>query len=177
MQNELNELRNQVRTLKRVVYGACGLLLVGGLLAATSLQSVPDVLRAKKFEVVNDEGKAVAKIFVDAGGGMLALGNKDGRPVAVIGANAIGMGKVVLSNKDGERVAVLGASVDGMGGLVIYNKDGKHVAVITAGDDGMGMLGIDNKDGKRVAGIYADAIGDGAITTHNSKGQITSKSP
>ena len=49
MQNELNELRNQVRTLKRVVYGACGLLLVGGLLAATSLQSVPDVVKAKSF--------------------------------------------------------------------------------------------------------------------------------
>ena len=59
MQNELNELRNQVRTLKRVVYGACGLLLVGGLLAATSLQSVPDVIQAKKFQVVNDEGLAV----------------------------------------------------------------------------------------------------------------------
>ncbi len=56
MQNELNELRSQVRTLKRVVYGACGPLLVGGLLAATSLQSVPDVIQAKKFEVVNDEG-------------------------------------------------------------------------------------------------------------------------
>ena len=90
MQNELNELRNQVRTLKRVVYGACGLMLVGGLLAATTLQSVPDVIRAKKFDVVSDEGKVVVQIRADADGGQLSVRNKDGKQVAAIFADANG---------------------------------------------------------------------------------------
>jgi hypothetical protein len=34
MQNELNELRNQVRTLRRMLFGVFGLVVVGGLLAA-----------------------------------------------------------------------------------------------------------------------------------------------
>jgi hypothetical protein len=51
MQNELNELRNQVRTLKRVLYTLCSVGVLGGLLAATNLNSVPDVIQAKKFEV------------------------------------------------------------------------------------------------------------------------------
>ena len=54
---ELNELRSQVRTLKRMLFGVFGLVVVGGLLAATTLQGVPDVIQAKKFEVVNEGGE------------------------------------------------------------------------------------------------------------------------
>ena len=53
MQNEITELRNQVRTLKRIVYGFGCLLVAGVVVSATSLQTVPDVIQAKKFEVVS----------------------------------------------------------------------------------------------------------------------------
>jgi hypothetical protein len=66
MQNELNELRNQVRTLRRMLFGVFGLVVVGGLMAATSLQGVPDVVKAKSFEVVHDAGKVVAGFGADA---------------------------------------------------------------------------------------------------------------
>ena len=42
MQNEITELRNQVRTLKRIVYGFGCLLVAGIVVGATSLQTVPD---------------------------------------------------------------------------------------------------------------------------------------
>ena len=44
-------LENQVRMLKRMLFGVFGLVLVGGLVSATNLQNVPDVIQAKKFEV------------------------------------------------------------------------------------------------------------------------------
>ena len=53
MQNEIDDLCNQVRSLKRMLFGMFGLMVVGGLLAATSLQSIPEVIQAKSFEVVN----------------------------------------------------------------------------------------------------------------------------
>ena len=59
MQNEITELRNQVRKLKRIVYGFGCLLVAGVVVSATSLQTVPDVIRAKKFEVISNDGKAV----------------------------------------------------------------------------------------------------------------------
>ena len=62
MQNEIDDLRNQVRSLKRMLFGMFGLVVVGGLLAATSLQSVPEVIQAKSFEVVNDAGKVFVLI-------------------------------------------------------------------------------------------------------------------
>ena len=192
MQNELNELRHQVRNLKRVVYGACGLLLVGGLLAATSMQSVPDVVRAKSFEVVNDEGKVVASFYANMGGGMLSFSNKDGEVVAGLGSDEVNGGGVLgINNKDGKIVAgiyadenggvarvlnnkftevvVISANASGMGSLSISNKKGKRVAEIRA-DAGGGVLVILNKDEKYVAGIYTQTNG-GLLSVSNGDGQ------
>lgn len=59
MQNKerISVLENQVQTLKRIVYGFASLLVATIVIGATSMQSVPDVIKAKKFEVVNDDGK------------------------------------------------------------------------------------------------------------------------
>ena len=58
MKNEerINVLGNQVRTLKRIVCGFGCLLTVGVVVGTTSMQKVPDVIEAKTFRVVNDDG-------------------------------------------------------------------------------------------------------------------------
>ena len=58
MKNEerINVLENQVRTLKRIVCGFGCLLTVGVVVGTTSMQKVPDVIEAKTFRVVNDDG-------------------------------------------------------------------------------------------------------------------------
>ena len=86
----IESLESQVRILKRMLFGVFGVVVVGGLLAATSLQSVPDVVKAKSFQVVTDEGKIVAGIFSTAGGGLLYVSNKDGNPIAAISVEAHG---------------------------------------------------------------------------------------
>ena len=108
MQNEITELRYQVKILKRIVYGFGCLLIAGVVVSATSVQTVPDVIQAKKFQVVNDEGKVIVELSnlaageVDSGGvdnGMLVTRNSEGQPLVVIGAyKGDGM---VLTGRDG----------------------------------------------------------------------------
>ncbi len=147
----IESLETQVRTLKRMLFGVFGLVVVGGLLAATSMQSVPDLIQAKRFQVVNGEGKTFVQIGATADGGLLGVINKDGIPVASFGANADGGNLNILNNKL-QSVARIGATADG------------------------GQLRVRNKDGKQVAAIFADANGDGLMTTHDSKGVVTSRS-
>ena len=104
MQNEITELRNQVRTLKRIVYGFGCLLVAGVVVSATSLQTVPDVIQAKKFEVVNDEGKSVARLGANENGGALSIHNKDGKSVSALYTED-GGGVLSIRNKDEKRVA------------------------------------------------------------------------
>ena len=154
MQNEITELRNQVRTLKRIVYGFGCLLVAGLVVGATSLQTVPDVIQAKKFEVVNDEGKVVASFYANMGGGMLSFSNKDGEVVAGLGSD----------------------EVNGGGVLGINNRDGKRVAGIYADENG-GVARVHNNEFTEVVRIGADANGDGLMKTSDSKGQTTSRIP
>ena len=111
MQNEITELRNQVRTLKRIVYGFGCLLVAGVVIGATSLQTVPDVIQAKKFEVVNDEEIAVVTLesFEDSGVihttdslgyiNFLVMSEKD--------SNGITCGRVEVQNANTKALVVL----------------------------------------------------------------------
>jgi len=121
MQNEITELRNQVRTLKRIVYGFGCLLVAGVVVSATSLQTVPDVIEAKMFRVVNDEGKPVAGLYAGEDGGWLEIRNKDGKDVAGLRASADG-GTLGIRNKDGKPVAGLFATEKGGVLMTIDNK-------------------------------------------------------
>ena len=111
----IESLEIQVRTLKRVLYTLCGFFVLAVLIAATNLDSIPDVIQAKKFEVVNDDGKKVAEIFADASGGRLSIFNTDGKRVALIGSDVYG-GRLNIYNKDGNVVAEL--DVDPNGGFL-----------------------------------------------------------
>ena len=108
MQNEqrINGLENQVRTLKRIVYGFGCLLVAGVVVSATSLQTVPDVIQAKKFEVVNDEGKVIVELRNLIGGGvdngMLVTRNSKGQTLVELTSNMFGHGGVVTRNEKGE---------------------------------------------------------------------------
>ena len=154
MQNEITELRNQVRTLKRIVYGFGCLLVAGVIVSATSVQTVPDVIQAKKFEVVNDEGKVVASFYANMGGGMLSFSNKDGEVVAGLGSD----------------------EVNGGGVLGINNKDGKIVAGIFANENG-GVARVLNNKFTEVVRIDVDNNGYGEIKVTNSEGEDVSEAP
>ena len=62
LEEEVRTLQKQVRHQRRWNLALGALVLVGGLMAATAERSVPDVIQAKKFEVLNDEGKAVVTL-------------------------------------------------------------------------------------------------------------------
>ena len=198
MQNEITELRNQVRTLKRIVFGFGCLLVAGIVVSATSLQTVPDVIQAKKFEVVNDEGKVVASFYANMGGGMLSFSNKDGEVVAGLGSDEVNGGGVLgINNKDGKTVAgiyadenggvarvlsnrfteVVQIDVDnnGDGQLRIFDREGKQFARIFLGDEGNGGLGIYNKDSKYEVAQLGVYDGWGVLGIYDKDGEVVAR--
>ena len=67
--SRIESLETQVRALKQMLFGVLALVVVGGLVAATTLQNVPDVIQAKKFELVSAKGNVVGEFHVDERGG------------------------------------------------------------------------------------------------------------
>ena len=177
MENEITELRNQVRTLKRIVYGFGCLLVAGIVVGATSLQTVPDVIQAKKFEVVNDEGKVLVELRNQKNQGMLVTRDYAGHTLVEISVNRRGLGVVQASkfqastfqvrNDEGKLVAAI---VDGVGGglLRIYN-DNESRGVELRVFRNAGELSIYNKDRKKVFEVRVGESG-GYIATYDNRG-------
>ena len=132
-------LESQVRTLKRMLFGVFGVVVVGGLLAATSLQSVPDVVRAKKFEVVGGKGDVVtildAKLMMHSPGSMVGVVN----------------GAFVVVNEDGAELLQLQANEHQTAGELVLMTE-KGTQFVTMGHEAeQGIIRTTNDNNKLVS--------------------------
>jgi hypothetical protein len=137
MQNEerINGLETQVRTLKRIVYGFGCLFVAGLVVGATSLQTVPDVIQAKKFEVVNNEGKVVVAIKSHQEGGTISTHNSQGETLILMGVNNYGSGAIQTKNNKGHTLVALASNIDGIGTVVTENGKGEVTSITPARSD------------------------------------------
>ena len=147
MQNEerIAVLELQYRNMKRIVLGVswvislnfaiCSLIIVGFFVSTTN---APDVIQAKSFEVVNDEGKEVAILSEYDGWGVLVICNKNGEPVARLraanylphdGAPESGGGVLKIFNKDFKQVVHIGVDEDGSGVVQTLNGKDEEISV------------------------------------------------
>ena len=165
-------LEKQVRRQRRWNIGLGVLVVAGGLMAAKGVQEVPDVIRAKKIEVVNDDGKIRVGMGTSKrnGGGAFILFNGSQQEVAVIGAGADG-GFLGLSNNDEVPQTIVGVGKDG-GNIALKNSDGKIATAMSVVEDGLGFLTVSNSEGK--GGVQIMSLPDGKggairITDANGK--------
>ena len=151
MQHEITELRNQIRTLKRVVYGFGCLLVAGVVVSATSMQTVPDVIQAKKFEVISDDGKAV--VVLDSHILELEVPLKE----------ELHYGSITSLNSNGTTLVTLGASpCEGYGQLLTMNAHGRLLV----------------KVGAEFQKLRYGVVGNGGLVeTYQENGTLTSYSP
>ncbi len=185
-ESRLAAVERQLRFHRAVI--AALLVALVALVGYGATQGVPEEIRARKFVVLNEEGREVVVIdswelggwittypgkgdylpsislaHTDDGGGLLELFNKDGgRGVQLQGMNNVGGGGgVVVANKSGKAVVSALANPDGNGGFGVYNKNGKGGFSATSKPDGNGLLGVSNKHGNPV--ILASASPEGGL--------------
>ena len=189
MQNEINELRHQVRTLKRMLFGVIGLVVIGGLLAATSVQSVPDAIQAKRIEILSENGTPIAILgaseISSTGpetqvGGSLSLFSDDGKQLASLGTNSVGFGGgggLDIYNKDAVRIIGLASLTNGGSSGTFKNSSGRTcVGLGAAGLKQNGFLTVNGKDG-RVVALGAAEDGGTIMTWAADAYTVTSRIP
>ena len=175
----IESLETQVRTLKRMLFGVFALVVAGGLLAATSLQSVPNVIKAKKFEVVNDEGTAILHVEKDHNGiGGIRICNSESATLARLGGSKLG-GGLRTYGYDGRRRVTIGGNH--LGGHIEVSNKNSHVVEICAASGG-GSIRLRSIKGDTYVKVYADddggqiSISDGSVGARHV-GIYTTKQP
>ena len=135
--------------LAHIAFG--GVLVLSGMIASSLLQtsdaqqSQSDIVKAREFHVVNENGATAAVIASHPSGKGLAIKNAFGR----VGMN-------VIIDSDG-------------GSLSIQDSNGKVAVLILPGSNG-GSLSIQDSNGELVAGLSAGSEG-GFLSVHDAKNE------
>jgi hypothetical protein len=176
-EDRIESLENQVRRQRRwnITLGAA--IVAGGLMAATSVRTVPDVIQAKKFEVVNDEGMRVVTLRASKGAGVIMNHDKMGRRTFVVsnieGKDGMSQGQARTLNGDGKSLVRISASESGEGVLTTHGNEGRQIVRLGA-LNGSGVVGISDRDGHALALISQGTEGGGAFTTFDNLGREVS---
>jgi hypothetical protein len=180
-------LEHQVRTLKRLLLGVFGLFIAGGLLAASSYDSVPDLIQARKFQVVHPAGGVVVEMGTTnhldnhKSGGIIQL-KRDGKFVAEL-SDYSGVGNLKLRPRH-ENFAKAMTEIEGSGKITMHDIKGDETIVLNSDPGSIMMRGyqqaelvmgptglsIANRLGKRAIVLDASDHG-GIIQADHANGQ------
>jgi hypothetical protein len=138
---EKSNRRYRLAFLSLVVVLAAFMLLGSG-------GQVPDTIQARKFEVLDKNGKILVRL-----------------------SELDGLGSVTTYTPAGEILVDLVPTKSGAGGIVLYNGKGKQTMVMTDVTGGGGSLLINNSNGDKVLSFGRNTSEGGSITTFNSRGR------
>jgi hypothetical protein len=113
IERELAVLRARTRRLRFVAAAACAACGVF-LLGAAAADAPPDVLRARRFEVVSSDNRAVVVLAVDSEGtGIISTHNREGQPMVALRTGEQGDGSVMTFNRAGKQLVDVGETLNG----------------------------------------------------------------
>ena len=134
-------------TRDRKLVACCAVLAVLGALAGCDRSA--DVVRARRFEVVDAAGVVRADLAVTSAAPRLWLYDAAGKRRARVGMGADGSPGLWLSDATGRLRGVLGVDPYGSPVLALYDAAGKARAGLGVLADGSPRLGLSDAAGKR----------------------------
>ncbi len=133
-------------------------------------QSVPEILQAKKFEIVDNNGNVLLMLSQDDGKGMLKTYNKEGKRLVNITYTANQEGYLGLENGKGQETMRFSSSSDVGGGYIsIYNNSGKRTLILNNDKSG-GNVYVCNNNGDTRALMQCNSSAGGSLGLYNSNG-------
>jgi hypothetical protein len=135
-------------TNRRYRYAILAMLCIVVALSASAFDdNVPDVIRARKFEMIDTSGATLFEAGSDADGGRVIVRRRDGGG-GMLFTNSEG-GALGLLSPDGHVPFRAGVSPKG-GLLVLTNNEDQFVLVAAADDSASGALVIYDKTGSEI---------------------------
>jgi len=147
------KIESQVRFQRRIIAFLIILLVAGISYGATA--PIPEVIRARRFEVVNPVGRKVVVIESWKHGGWISTYSAKGkyRPSIQLSHTDDGHGFLTVFTEAGKVIIKAGGVGKGDGLLNVLNYEEKVVIYAAADNDGDGLLKVKSKSGKDL--IYA----------------------
>ena len=152
-------------------------LLVYFIISSFSAKQVPDLIQAKKFELVNDNGQVLVRLDNLGGYGAVTTYTYEGKILTDILPTETNAGGIVIYDGKGKQNTVFTDVTGGGGSLKILNKDQQPVVFLGRNTMNGGSLTIKNTNSVSTVLITSDTEGNGVMLTYNNLGTQSSRIP
>jgi hypothetical protein len=138
-------------------------------------EKVPDVITAKAFQVVNNDGLKLVRMAGAPSGrlGGVTTYNDKGQALVTLGATVNGDGAITTLNGKGQKLVALSATADGKGLVTTFNDRGQRLLRLGSGPNGNGGVVSFSDKGKMLVLLGAMEDGEGGVVTFDGDGRIT----
>lgn len=172
-------LKRLERQNQRLQKGMIGIVMAGialFLLGQSLPPKVPSVLKAKKIEIIGENGLAAVEIGSTKTYGFIYVFGKSA-PIAAIGGDYLGNGVIETIGPNGESQVKITSNRGGDGIIETRNAKGKKmISLGTIFGDG-GFLGTYDKNGRPLILIASTTSGQGRMIQFSSNGKPVSVWP
>ncbi len=146
------------------------ILLAGGFMIMTGFNKknqVPDLIQAKGFQVVDDQGRALVSLKSDGTAGNVLLYDQSGTALVEMYRASSGTGALLTKSQDAKYACYIGAYNNGAGQIKVYNSNQKAVDEIGSTTTEYGYFGVNNSDENNILSITSTSNGDGIVSVFN----------
>jgi hypothetical protein len=131
IEQRLERLERENRWLKAGGTAVVLVLLAVGVMGAAWGKKIPDVVKARAFHVVGNDGTVLARLEyatgkTDGGSGYVTTYNAKGQALVMLAATTVGEGAVTTLNGKGQSLVTITASTNGVGMVTAYDPSGRR---------------------------------------------------
>ena len=148
--DRLERLERQNRWMRRGLTVFVVVLAAGLLMGQGAQEAVPDVIRAKAFQVVSDDGDTLVSIG-QSPGGYFGFPLKSGTIVG-LGADDDFDGLIQIFNSRAKEIVRISATDDGDGALTTYDARGGELVELGVLEDRSGAVTVLDPSGRTKRG-------------------------
>lgn len=138
---------------------------------------VPDVLKAKKFQLVDDGGKVLASMEAFDGCGAITTYNAAGNILVDIVPGKSGAGGIVVYDGNKHQNLVITDVTGGGGSIRLNNANEKTALSIGRNVNQAGSVTVLNNAGKSICLLTGDTAEGGTLITYDANGTQTDRLP
>jgi hypothetical protein len=168
LEQRISRLEKNLR-LYRIGFMSVLLVAVffGTLSFKTKKSDAPDLVQAKAFQVVDDDGNILVEINKEDGNGQLSTFTPNGKRLISLFTTSGGAGGMNTFGKDGEVLFKVTDNEDGGGYMALFNGDGAESTELGVDNKQSGYLRINNNKGDKLAWITQTENGGGYFSLLN----------
>lgn len=176
----MNQIEQRISRLEkslkvyRIFFGTAVITLIAVMLMSSGKKTeVPDLIKAKAFQVVDDDGNVILLLNKEKDNGQVVTFSQSGQKLVRLFTSEGGAGAINTFDKNGKLNFKVTKITEGGGFMALYNSEEKEILEAGSIIGNAGYLQINDHNAKKIAWITEVTNGGGSLSLYaNDQGSI-----